>query len=46
MNKKINQLKYLLEKNNIPPLSKEQQHNLLYGSEKDMKRTLINLLKR
>tara|TARA_R100001443_G_scaffold108988_1_gene120013 strand:+ start:412 stop:552 length:141 start_codon:yes stop_codon:yes gene_type:complete len=46
MNKKINQLKHLLEKNNIPPLSKEQKHNLLYGSEEDMKRTLINLLKR
>ena len=46
MNKKINQLKYLLDKNNIPHLSKEQKHNLLYGSEEDMKRTLINLLKR
>jgi len=46
MNKKINQLKYLLEKNNIPPLSKEQKHTLLYGSQEDMKRTLINLLKR
>ena len=45
MNKKINQLKCLLDKNNIPPLSKEQEHNLLYGSDEDRNRTLINLLK-
>jgi hypothetical protein len=45
MNKKINQLKYLLDKNNIPPLSKEQKHNLLYGSDEDLQQTLKNILK-
>ena len=45
MNKKINQLKYLLDKNNIPPLSKEEQLSLLYGSDEDLQQTLKNILK-
>lgn len=45
MNKKINQLKYLLDKNNIPPLSKEEQHSLLYGPDEDLQQTLKNILK-
>ena len=45
MKKMTNQLTYLIEKNNIPPLPKEYEHGLLYSSDEELQQTLINLLK-
>ena len=42
--KKINQLKDQLDKNNIPPLTQEQKHQLLFGRDEELKKTLIKLL--
>ncbi len=43
--KRINQLKDQLDKNNIPPLTQEQKHQLLFGSDKEVTETLKKILK-
>ena len=43
--KRISQLKNQLDKNNIPPLTQEQKHQLLFGSDKEITETLKKILK-
>ena len=46
MKTKINQLKDRFEKNNIPGLTTEEKHKLLFGTDEELKEAVTQILKR